>query len=438
MITAEENERITRVGPGTPMGEIFRRYWIPALLSDDLPERDCPPVRVRVLGEDLVAFRDTEGRVGLLAENCSHRRASLFYGRNEECGLRCIYHGWKYDVEGNILDTPAEPANSMLKHHVKHRAYPIREVNGVIMAYMGPTDMMPPLPDLPWFTLPREHVRITRSAFNECNWLQTLEGNVDSVHSAFLHARQRETVPSSEFRVSSPPGTRNAAPGTRYRNQQNPPTFEVEERSWGVVGVAHYPADDGLEFVRTNAFVMPCYTALPNGEFLDGRLDGFQVNVEVPVDDYSTWRFAIHLQRSKPIDQSRTRYRSNEVGPDFRKLMNRSNDYLIDREKQRLGIVFSGIDASNLIQDACVTETMGPITDRTQEHLGVTDSQVAEVRHFLLRVLQDMERGSDPPGVSREVEDNDFGDLHVISAAIPAHRYWRESIRDVTTASVRN
>ena len=161
MLSKEENELLCRVGPGTPMGDVFRRYWLPAIRSVDLSEPDCPPVRVRLLGEDLVAFRDSNGRVGLLGEQCAHRRASLFFGRNEECGLRCIYHGWKYDVEGNILDTPAEPAQSMIKHHVKHTAYPTHEVNGMIYTYMGPKAEQPLIPELPWFTLPEGQVKVT-------------------------------------------------------------------------------------------------------------------------------------------------------------------------------------------------------------------------------------------------------------------------------------
>src|SRR5438093_3576298 len=189
MFTAEENELLTRVGPGTPMGELFRRYWIPAVLSEEIPEADCAPIRTKLLCEDLVAFRDSDGRPGLLAEKCSHRRASLFYARNEECGLRCIYHGWKYDVDGNIVDTPAEPANSMLKHHVKHRAYPCLDINGIVWTYMGPAEKLPPLPGLPWFQVPRDHVDVGSKFFLECNWLQCLEGDNDSIHSAYLHRR---------------------------------------------------------------------------------------------------------------------------------------------------------------------------------------------------------------------------------------------------------
>src|SRR4051794_36304225 len=158
VLTREENELLTRVGPGTPMGEVFRRYWIPAMVSRELPEPGCPPVRVRLLGEDLVGFRDGQGRVGLIAEKCAHRRASLFYGRSEPEGLRCVYHGWQYDVEGNILRTPCEPKDSMLRYFVKQTAYPCIEKNGLIMTYMGPPEKQPLLPNLEWLTLPEDHV----------------------------------------------------------------------------------------------------------------------------------------------------------------------------------------------------------------------------------------------------------------------------------------
>src|SRR5579862_1226915 len=187
MLSKEENELLCRVGPGTPMGEVFRRYWLVAGISREVPEPDCPPVRVRLLGEDLVMFRDSNGKVGLLAENCSHRRASLFYGRNEECGLRCIYHGWKYDVEGNIVDTPAEPAESMLKHHVRHTAYPCIEANGLVMTYMGPKAKQPLLPNFEWLSLPADHVSVEGKYWNENNWLQSVEGDCDSAHIEYLH-----------------------------------------------------------------------------------------------------------------------------------------------------------------------------------------------------------------------------------------------------------
>src|SRR5437870_5284260 len=190
MLSREENDLLTRTGSGTPMGEMIRRYWIPALLSEEIPSPDCPPVRVRLMEENLVAFRDSQGRVGLLDEFCSHRGASLFYGRNEECGLRCIYHGWKYDVQGNVLETPAEPGDSQLRHKVHHNAYPCHEAAGVVFAYLGPKDKVPLFPNYPWLIVPRDHVIVTKF-FLECSYFQALEGDCDTSHTAFLHRGNR-------------------------------------------------------------------------------------------------------------------------------------------------------------------------------------------------------------------------------------------------------
>ena len=186
MLPKELNELLTRTGPGTPMGAFLRRYWLPALLSEEIPTPDCPPVQVRLLGEELVAFRDSEGRIGLLEEHCLHRGTSLFYGRNEECGLRCIYHGWKYDVAGRVLDTPAEPAGSTFKDRLQHVAYPTHEAGGMIFAYLGPPDKQPLFPSYSWAQLAPEHTYVTKSLL-ECNYLQGLEGECDSSHLSFLH-----------------------------------------------------------------------------------------------------------------------------------------------------------------------------------------------------------------------------------------------------------
>ena len=190
MLSREENELLTRTAPGTPMGELIRRYWIPALLSEEIPGPDCPPVRVRLLGEALVAFRDSQGRASLLDEFCSHRGTFLFFGRNEECGLRCIYHGWKYDVEGKVLETPAEPADSQLRYKVRHKAYPCHEAAGVVFAYMGPKDKIPLFPNYPWLIVPADHVIVTKF-FLDCNYLQALEGDCDTSHTAYLHRGNR-------------------------------------------------------------------------------------------------------------------------------------------------------------------------------------------------------------------------------------------------------
>src|SRR5213592_676816 len=186
MLTHEMNEFLTHTGPGTPMGELFRRYWIPALLDSELPERDCPPVRVKLLGEKLVAFRDSEGRIGVIDEFCAHRGVSLWFGRNEECGLRCAYHGWKYDVNGQCVDLPSEPEESHIRQRIKLKSYPCVELGGVIWTYMGPPEEKPPLPNFEWVHLPPSH-RVTTKRWQESNYLQAIEGGIDSSHVSFLH-----------------------------------------------------------------------------------------------------------------------------------------------------------------------------------------------------------------------------------------------------------
>jgi nitrite reductase/ring-hydroxylating ferredoxin subunit len=411
VLTKEENELLTRVGAGTPMGEWVRRYWLPALLTEEIPEPDCPPVRVKLLGEDLVAFRDTEGRIGLISEYCCHRRASLFYGRNEEGGLRCIYHGWKYDVDGAILDTPAEPANSMIKHHVRSTAYPCHEANGIVYTYMGPKERMPLVPNFEWITLPRDHVRSGSKYYNDNNWLQGLEGDCDSSHVEFLHrsAGTGRTVG----------GTLQLKPGFGSNL-----AFDVEKGPWYVAVAANRFVEDGLKYVRTNWFVPPCVGIIPTGRTVNGIIDGMSIKYQVPLDDYTTARYDILTSRSRPFDPSAFRW-SHEVGPDFRKLKNRANEYMIDREKQR-GTVYSGIDGSTHIQDACVTESMGPITDRTQEHLGECDAQILAMREFLLRSVRAVQRGEDPAGLAWDAAHNTFGDIFIVNALLPLDAKWND------------
>src|SRR5690349_6485550 len=185
MLSREENERLVRTGPGTLMGDLFRRYWLPALHSWEIPQPDCPPVRVKLLGEPLVAFRDTEGRIGLIAEFCAHRGVSLWFGRNEECGLRCPYHGWKYDVTGQCVDLPSEGEESGMRQGIKLKSYPCVERGGVIWTYMGPPEERPPLPNFEWVHLPPSH-RVTTKRCQQTNYLQAMEGALDSVHSGFL------------------------------------------------------------------------------------------------------------------------------------------------------------------------------------------------------------------------------------------------------------
>ena len=425
MLSKEDNELLTRVGPGTPMGTVFRRYWIPALLSRELPEPGAPPVRVRLLGEDLVGFRDGKGKVGLIAEKCAHRRASLYYGRTEEAGLRCIYHGWQYDTAGNIIDTPAEPTESMIKYFVKQVAYPCVEVNGVIMTYMGPEEKQPLLPNFEWFTLPQDHVWVGDKYWNENNWLQGVEGDCDSSHFDYLHrvANRKNTVGESL----------ELADGFGHNLE-----WEIETGPWWIKTAAiRRPAAtaDTLKYVRVNAYALPCIGLPPTAPPVNGISDGFQVVYQTPADDYHTWRLDIHTRRSQPYPQRRHSEGGGAdwpelagmpaVGPDWKKTANKSNDYFINREAQKRS-VFSGIPFGAHTQDAVVTESMGPISDRENEHLGLCDTEPIAMRKMLLQVVRDVMDGKDPPGVAFRPEDNQFDGFAVVHATLPNEIPWQD------------
>jgi len=232
MLSREENERVTRVGPGTPMGQTMRRYWLPALLAWELPEPDCPPVRVKLLGEELVAFRDSRGRIGLLDERCPHRQASLFLGRNEDCGLRCVYHGWKFDVEGRCVDMMNEPAEVEFSRKIRTGSYPTVEAGGIIWAFLGPPDQRPPLPHFAWTQAPPTHRHVSK-VIQESNWLQGLEGGIDTSHVPILH--RVLTVDSAR------PGFKPGDPFVRGKA----PTLELDVTDYGYRYAGLRPLDGG-------------------------------------------------------------------------------------------------------------------------------------------------------------------------------------------------
>src|SRR3954464_12960947 len=272
MLSVEDNELLTRAGPGTTMGELFRRFWMPVLLSRELPEPDCPPVRATVLGEERVAFRDTSGRVGLVEARCSHRGADLFFGRNEECGLRCVYHGWKFDADGRCLDMPPEPEESTFKDRIRLGAYPCAERGGVIWAYLGPAERQPALPELEWALLPEDQ-RFASKRLQECNWLQAMEGGIDSSHISFLHRGD----------LSNNPLFKGAA-GNKYNLGALSPVFEVVDTPGGLLIGARRNAEDDQYYWRITPFVMPCYTGVPPRG--DHPIHG---HFWVPIDDESCW-----------------------------------------------------------------------------------------------------------------------------------------------------
>ena len=392
MLTEEMNIFLTRTGPGTPMGELYRRYWIPALLDSELPERDCPPVRVKLLGEKLVAFRDTEGRFGLIDEFCAHRGVSLWFGRNEECGLRCPYHGWKYDVNGQCVDLPSEPEESGMRQSIKLKSYPCVERGGVIWAYMGPPAEKPPLPNFEWVHLPASH-RVTTKRSQESNYLQAIEGGIDSSHVSWLHRGDLATDPFH----------RNTA-GAKFAKSTKT-TFHILDSPGGLLIGARRDADPGNYYWRITQWIMPWYTLIP--PYAGNALNG---HAWVPMDDENcmAWSMTFHPARPIPEEHIELIKDGNGVHAEllpgtFRPVANRSNDYLIDRAKQKSGRHYNGVKGLAM-QDASVQESMGPIADRTQEHLRSTDRAIILARQRLVKAGNEIQKGGKAPGLSPEAQ----------------------------------
>jgi phthalate 4,5-dioxygenase oxygenase subunit len=373
MLTREENELLCRVEGDAPMGQIARRHWIPACLAEEVAECDGPPVAVRLLGEDLVAFRDTDGKVGVMDRYCPHRRASLLFGRNEECGLRCLYHGWKMDAEGRILEMSSEPAGSPLKDKAKHKAYPTVEWGGVVWTYMGPAETRPEFAPPPWAPHADTKVSIAKIVI-PCNWAQILEGAIDSAHSSSLHSS--DMVPA---RVTSAKATSTSwlRPST-----DKAPRLQVQRTGYGFRYAAlRRPITDAAnnEYVRMTVFVAPFTVLIPPN-------DSYNVaNVNVPIDDTHT---AFHFigwsddPASVPDLETWRKFLGAQVGvdlePDYTMRRNLGNRFWQDRQAMKAGN-FTGIRGIPN-QDIAMWVTMGPIADRTRDLLGASDVAIVEFR----------------------------------------------------------
>jgi phthalate 4,5-dioxygenase oxygenase subunit len=390
---ARDNELLTRTGPGTPMGTLFRRFWIPALLSEEVNEKDCPPMRVTLLGEELVAFRDSAGRVGLLNARCPHRCAELFFGRNEEGGLRCAYHGWKFDVEGRCMDMPTEPATSKLKNEVRARSYPIEERGGIVWAYLGPAELRPALPHIEYFDLPASHVFSSRCLMR-CNHQQALEGSMDTAHLTFLH---RSLKPTDESYQALGVGNYGV-----LADIDGMPKFFVSDTEYGLRIAARREADPKHYYWRISQWFMPhtVFVAADPDSLCRG-------NVFVPIDDENCWWYRIrwHASRALTENEIRSFYASGDyaelIPGTYAPVGNKSNDYLIDRVDQRTAS-YSGIKSAQL-QDIAVQESQGRIVDRTQEYLGTTDGAIVRCRRKLLQHAAALASGIEPP-VTRKPE----------------------------------
>ena len=372
MLSKEDNEALTRTGPGTLMGNLIRRFWLPALVPSELPEPDCPPIRFRIASEDLVAFRDTNGKVGFFSQACPHRGASLFFGRNEEAGLRCVYHGWKFDVSGACVDMPSEPAESNFKGKVRVKSYPAAEYGGLIWIYMGPPEKQPGLPQFDWCLHQQEHPNLkVYKWLQDCNYTQGVESFLDTVHINFLHRSFKRAG------VGGRPVDRSAAP-----------TLELEETDFGFVYGGRRPTLDGRFYWRITAHIQPWFSEIPSTTW-----DGSGSFV-VPQDDEHSWWFTVSPPGVRPAAGAHEREHVVLIPGTFRQTHNKDNDYLIDREKQRTEN-YTGLPG-NRVEDAMVTESMGPIYDRSKEHLGTTDQAIIFWRRQLLRWALDLENGIEP------------------------------------------
>jgi phthalate 4,5-dioxygenase oxygenase subunit len=406
MLSKQRNEVLTHVGPGTPMGSLFRQYWLPAALSTELVQPGGDPLRVLLLGEKLIAFRDSAGKVGLLANHCPHRGASLFFGRNEAAGLRCVYHGWQFDSEGNCVDMPNEPAESDFKHKVKTTAYPCVERGGLVWTYMGSRTTPPPLPQLEPNMLADGESVIT-PIYRDCNWLQALVGDFDTSHAGVLHfgSIAAETLQEKSF--------------VHYMLADRAPRYHLLDTDAGFIYAAYRNAEPGFRYYRIVNFLFP---AIHGGSF--GVLGATLNNaLTVPMDDEHTMRFAVARRVTRNASYIATLTNTTDWLGRFRRLPSLANDFLIDRDMQRTNTGPDGYTGIRGIptQDQAVQESMGSIADRSREHLGTSDTAVIHLRRRLLAAVEALaEHGTVPPGVDAPAAYAVRGG----GVVLPAHVDW--------------
>ncbi len=415
MLRKEVNDLLTQTSAGTPMGEMFRHYWIPALLARELPEDDCPPVRVKLLGERLIAFRDSKGRYGLMDEFCAHRGVSLWFGRNEEGGLRCPYHGWKYDVTGQCIEVPSEPEESGFCQKIKLKGYPLVKIGDVLWTHMGEAESRPPEPTWEFATVPAEQT-YTSKRWQESNWLQALEGGIDSSHVSWLHSGSLKSDPLFK-----------GAKGNKYNQADKKPVFEVVESDGGLSIGARRMAEKGHYYWRITPWVMPSFTMVPPRG--DHPVHG---HFWIPIDEENcwAWSFDYHPTRALTAEERQAMIdgygvHNQYVPGTFRPRQNKDNDYLMDREAQKRGETYSGVWGIAM-QDASLQESMGPIVDRTKENLVSTDNGIIMARHRLRKACVALrDKGVEPPGRVPEHQQ-----VRSAARVLPPDQPFEEAMKD--------
>jgi phenylpropionate dioxygenase-like ring-hydroxylating dioxygenase large terminal subunit len=390
MLTPEDHALLAATGPKTPMGAYLRHFWLPALLSRELPERDGTPVRVRLLSEDLIAFRNTSGDVGLMREFCAHRGASLYFARYAECAVRCWYHGWKYELDGTCTDMPNEPPTSTFKDKITQQAYPCVERNGVIWTYMGPRASRPPLPDLEWLTVPEDNT-YTSKRIQQCHWTQGMEGDLDSSHLGFLHQEAiGRTVEHATYESA------------RWMLEDSNPKIELVDTDGGMLIGSRRQADGKSYYWRINQWFAPWYTTIPAFTG-DGPLAG---HAWIPIDDETTWVFAFSYHPTRALTEGElvhmrggSAIHSELIPGTFAPVHNKSNGYAAGAPdaKQPWMRIQNFQD-----QDVAITESMGPLYDRTQEHLGSTDNAIIQSRRRIINGAKALMNGQAPRANARD------------------------------------
>lgn len=413
MLSIEDNELLTRTGPGTAMGDLFRRFWLPVALSKEVGPTEKGPTKVTVLGEKLIAFRNKDDTVGLVDARCPHRLANLYWGRNEGDGLRCVYHGWKFDKEGNCLDQPAESEETCFKQHVKLKAYPTHEVGGAIWAYMGPADKKPPFPEFEFTLVPSDHVYASKR-LQLCNWLQNLEGELDTAHVQQLH--QHEVVPGSMVALA--------------------PRYEIKDTGFGMLMIAKREGKDGTPHAgkinwRMTPYIMPSGTLIPQAPDRPQHL-----TFAVPIDDVTMMGYTVSWRADRPITgEDMRRFTEDDilhlrVDPEtFLPVANIHNDYLIDRKSQATETM-TGIPGLRL-QDVAVQEDQdGPIAPRHLEKLGSTDLAIVMMRRKLLTTVKGLQSGQEPPQPS----DSESFKCRSVFAEVSSDLTWQDVFKSVQPA----
>ncbi|HEV8020119.1 MAG TPA: Rieske 2Fe-2S domain-containing protein [Candidatus Lustribacter sp.] len=418
MLTRQENEMLCRVGPDTPMGRMMRRYWVPVAMTTELVAGT--PKRVRMLGENFVAFRGDDGVAGVLDESCPHRGASLVLARSEGCALRCLYHGWKVDRTGAVLEMPSEPDGTAFTSKVRQPAYPVYESAGIAWTYLGPPDVVPPVPYFAYARVPDSH-RANTKFRTDCNWVQSLEGAIDTAHSNYLH--------SDDIRPGDPNAeSRWAVRQTARPSNDGRPRILTEDMPYGFrYGAIRRPLVDPerQQYVRVTHFVAPFTAVIPLGDLQN-------VQIFLPIDDEHTYQYNVKFSYTEPPPERMQEFSS--IGPsdgDWGTNRNHDNNWRQDREAMKAGTSFTGIEVIRN-QDTAVQESMGPLYDRTKEHLGVSDTAIIRMRRRMLESVRAFEeRDAVPLGLA---EPFDYGDVVAAEGMLPLDAPWQDLLRARTPA----